>query len=219
MVSQSFKNHISNLLSSKVKIVQPISGGDISSAYKISTNSGVYFLKVNDNPEALRMFQTEAKALNIILDTNTIKTPTIIDVGTIDHVHFLLMEFVEAKSPNQKDMALFGKQLAKMHQVSTNTFGLNFGNFIGSLPQSNKKHQNWNDFYIDERLVPQLQLANQKGLLHQSEIPETERMKSVCLNYFQNIKPSLLHGDLWSGNYVISKDGEPYLIIREAKNE
>ena len=56
-----------------------------------------------------------------------------------------------------------------------------------------------------------MQLAHQKGLLKQSEIPDEHNMKSICEKYFKNVKPSILHGDLWSGNYLISDLGIPYL--------
>lgn len=212
MLTDSLKQHISNSINSEIKQIQSVSGGDISSAYKILTISKTYFLKVNSGSDALNMFQTEAKALKTILATNTIKTPEIYSTGFFDGFHFILMDYIETKSPSPKDMKLFGEQLAKLHLVTSDDFGFEFDNFIGSLHQSNNKHSNWNDFYIDERLTPQLQLAKQKGLLNPQEIPSNEHMKSVCSNYFQDIKPSLLHGDLWSGNYVISSNGNPYLI-------
>lgn len=212
MMTDSLKQHISILLNSEIKQTQPVSGGDISSAYKFSTTANTYFLKVNSGADALQMFQTEAKALQVILDTNTIKTPKVFHVGSVDGSHYILMEFIDTKSPSPKDMKLFGEQLAKLHLVTSDAFGLEFDNFIGSLHQSNKKHPTWSDFYIDERIAPQLQLAQQKGLLDQSETPSKEQIKSVCSSYFQNIKPALLHGDLWGGNYIIASNGTPYLI-------
>lgn len=212
MISQLLVNYISNFINTEIKVIQSVSGGDISSAFKITTNDAHYFLKLNANQQALDMFQTEAKALKAISDTNTIKTPNVHLVDTFNSFHFILMDYIETKSPRTEDMILFGQQLAKLHLVSSHNFGFSFDNYIGSLDQSNKNHKTWKDFYINERLVPQLQLANQNGLLKQSEIPSTEKMKSVCSKFFQDVKPSLLHGDLWSGNYVISSNGTPYLI-------
>ena len=212
MLSNKFLEYLSNLLESKIENFQSVSGGDISSAYLIKTASNNFFLKANSNPIALDMFLSEEKALTTIANTNTIATPKVVACNTFNNLSFLLMEHIEAKSPNSNEIELFGKQLALLHRVTSDEFGFDSNNFIGSLHQSNKTHNNWNDFYIDERLIPQLQLAKSKGLLTESEIPKTDRLKEVCFSYFKNVKPSLLHGDLWSGNYLISDSGIPYLI-------
>ncbi|MFL1011187.1 fructosamine kinase family protein [Flavisericum labens] len=102
--------------------------------------------------------------------------------------------------------------MAKLHQCHSRNFGLDHNNFIGNLLQSNTEHKTWGNFYIYERLLPQLKLTKSKNLLHSNEIPPTETMVKSLSSLFRNIKPSLLHGDLWSGNYLISSDGTPYLI-------
>ena len=212
MISKAFTEYLSNLLGFRICNIQTVSGGDISAAYSVETNIDKFFLKVNNKPWALDMFKVEAKGLTAIEKTNTIATPKIIAFDTFNYESFLLMENVESKRATSKDLELFGIHLARLHQVTSNDFGFDDDNFIGSLHQINRKHKTWNNFYIEQRLNPQLQLARSKSLLNPSEIPETELMKSACLSYFKDIKPSLLHGDLWSGNYLIASDGTPYLI-------
>ena len=212
MVSQKFTDYLSNFIGSKIKSSQSVSGGDISSAYLVTTESEKLFLKTNFNANDLDMFLSEEKALKIIAETNTIAVPKVLACDTFSEYSFILMEYIDSKSPDNKDLELFGSLLARLHQITSNYFGFVSNNFIGSLHQSNKKHNNWNDFYIEERLIPQLELAYSKGLLKNSDIPKTKDMKDICLPYFHHVKPSLLHGDLWSGNYLISKDGVPYLI-------
>lgn len=212
MLSQEFLEYLSNLLESKVESFQSVSGGDISSAYLIKTETEKYFLKVNSNPTALDMFLSEEKALKTIANTNTIAAPKVIACSSFNNNSFLIMEYIETKSPNSKDLELFGRQLAELHKVTSEEFGFNSNNFIGSLRQSNKNHSNWNDFYAEERLIPQLELAKSKGLLNSNEVPNKELLKEKCHPFFKNVTPSLLHGDLWSGNYLISTTGLPYLI-------
>lgn len=212
MVSQEFIDYLSNLIGSKITSIQSVSGGDISSAYLVTTGSEMLFLKTNSNANDLDMFLSEEKALKIIAETNTIAAPKILACGSFSDYSFILMEYIVSKSPDNKELELFGSQLAQLHQITSDEFGFDSNNFIGSLHQSNKKHKCWNDFYIEERLTPQLELAYSKGLLKNSEIPKTKNMKVICSSYFDGVKPSLLHGDLWSGNYLISKDGIPYLI-------
>ena len=212
MLSQDFVTHISSLLGLKIDNIQSVSGGDISLTYLVETSSNKSFLKVNSNPCALDMFLAEEKGLKTIALTNTIAVPKILACSSFENASFILMEYIETKSPNSKDLELFGDQLAQLHKITSDEFGFESNNYIGSLHQSNNKHNNWNDFYIEERLIPQLQLARSKGLLKTNEIPPIERMKEKCLLYFKNVKPVLLHGDLWSGNYLISSEGIPYLI-------
>lgn len=206
------QNYISDLLNEAVTSLKPISGGDISQAYKLKTPLNTFFLKVNTSEGAFNMFQTEAYGLQLIRDTNIIKTPKVITCDTFQNSAFLLMEFIQSKSPASKDFENLGHQLAQLHKCTSDNFGLNKDNFIGRLPQSNKTHQSWLDFYTTERLLPQLELAKKSEYLSDAECPSEIKIKENLNALFTNIKPSLLHGDLWSGNYLISEDGIPYLI-------
>jgi fructosamine-3-kinase len=158
------------------------------------------------------MFEAEADGLKAIAKTNAIKTPVVYAVNELDEEACLLMEYVPAKSPDSKDLEVFGTQLAVMHQNSSDYYGLKNPNFIGSLPQSNHKHDHWVSFYIKERLEPQFQMAINQNLLSKDDVPDAEKLKSVITSCCPNVKPSLLHGDLWSGNYLIAENGVPYLI-------
>ncbi|WP_298534708.1 fructosamine kinase family protein [uncultured Algibacter sp.] len=208
----NLKDYLSNYLNDTITKVTPVSGGDISTAYCITTKNNLYFLKTNGAPNAMAMFQKETHGLKYIAKTNTIKTPQVIACDNFEKEAFLLMEFIESKQAIREDYNALGEQLAQLHKCSAEHFGLIGNNFIGSLPQSNTTHASWVDFYTHERLVPQLQLAKQKGLIQDSECPPTAQIKEKLNPYFANIKPSLLHGDLWGGNYLISKAGDPYLI-------
>lgn len=206
------KSHLSGFLDETITRVLSISGGDISKAYKIEASSGNYFLKLNNSTNAHQMFQVEANGLELIRNTNTIKTPLVLAQDTFEDTSFLLLEYIESKSPSTQDFDTLGQQLAKLHQCTSDTFGLDHDNFIGSLPQSNIKQKTWLGFYTEERLLPQLHLAKKNGFLSDGECPSSIQIKTALAPLLENIKPSLLHGDLWSGNYSISKDGAPYLI-------
>lgn len=209
---KDLKQHLSKILEENIVNMSSVSGGDISQAYRIETTNNNYFLKLNSAPNALTLFQTERYGLECIAKTNTIKTPKVIACKSFEGSAFLLMEFVASKSPASGDFKVLGEQLATLHQCTSDRFGLDQDNFIGKLPQSNTQHNTWVGFYTYERLLPQLHLAKNKGLLNPKEIPATSELKSVLDSLFKNVKPALLHGDLWSGNYLISTDGTPYLI-------
>lgn len=211
-MTKDFQRHIENLINESIKSIRSLSGGDISQAYKISTSKYDYFLKVNEDSNALAMFQTEVYGLQAVAKTNTIKTPSILACDNLEGSSFLLLEYIESRPPSSEDFKNLGEQLAQLHQRSNNSFGLDQDNFIGRLPQSNTQHKTWIDFYVHERLSPQLEMAKQKDVLQPSECPNRDLIKNRLQPLFQDIKPSLLHGDLWSGNYLISEDGVPYLI-------
>lgn len=204
--------HLSNFIGETILVQKPISGGDISNAYFLGTSKNNYFLKINSSNNGLDMFQAEINGLSAINQTKTIKTPKIFKCGNYQQYAYLLMEYIQMKSPSENDFESLGNQLALLHMFSENEFGFNENNFIGSLSQSNRKHKSWTDFYLEERIIPQLQLALSRNLLSKADIPSHKNMYDICKNFFKNIKPSLLHGDLWGGNYLISSNGTPYLI-------
>lgn len=211
-MTNDLKIHLSNILNESITGFSPVHGGDISKGYRVDTSNNSYFLKLNSAINAAKMFETEAYGLQLINETNTIKTPKVLACNTLQNSAFLLMEFIESKSPSSEDFKNLGKQLAELHTCTSKHFGLDQDNFIGSLQQSNKPNTTWVDFYTTERLLPQLELAKQKQLLSKNECPSVQKIKDTLEPLFIDIKPALLHGDLWSGNYLISNDGNPYLI-------
>lgn len=209
---QTLSNYISDLLAEKILSFRSVSGGDISSAYKVDTEKRAYFLKVNNASFALDMFRTEQKGLEAIEKTRTIAVPHVHLVDSIEGQSFLLMDLVESKRPDTYDYQRLGTQLAQLHQCSQTDFGFLSDNFIGSLPQQNNPHSDWATFYWFERILPQLQMALKTRLIQPDIIPEEQKAIILFQNIFDDVKPSLLHGDLWGGNYLIATDGTPYLI-------
>ena len=190
----------------------PLSGGDISNVYLLETQAQKFVLKTNATSQALAMFQTEKAGLEAIARTKTIHTPPVFLIDKYQGTAFLLLAYIATKRPEASDFKRLGKALAQLHQVKHASFGWQQHNFIGSLSQTNNQHPNWLDFYIAERLLPQFHLAQQKQLLSSQEIPSKNSLLEKGNSLFKDIQPTLLHGDLWSGNFLIATDGTPYLI-------
>ena len=206
-------SHISHLTNKQFQTIQSLSGGSISSAYLLKWGKGAYFLKVNTSSDALEMFVAEQKGLQAIEETATIAVPKVHHVDVYENKAFLLMDFIESKPANTDDYKALGTQLAKLHLNYQNEFGFTSHNFIGSLPQSNRQHSDWTSFYWHERIAPQLRMAKQKKLLKANEIISEKTAIDVFEELLgKDVKPSLLHGDLWAGNYLIATNGTPYLI-------
>ncbi len=204
--------YIASRTNERVINARPVSGGDISSAYMIETASRNYFMKVNAKPFALKMFHAEQEGLQAIEETKTIAVPHVHLVDSVDGKAFLLMDHVESKRPDASDYQRLGRGLAELHQSTRTDFGFPDNNFIGSLPQSNRSRADWAEFYWLERILPQLKMALEDRLISEKMIPKEEKAVDLFERIFGDIRPSLLHGDLWGGNYLIATDGTPYLI-------
>lgn len=179
----------------------PLSGGSINTAAKLETSAGHFFVKWNDAKKHPGMFEAEAKGLKLLKDANEIGVPEIIFYGEVEKTSFLLLEFIDPSSREKHFFHDFGKSLARLHKQSDEHFGLDHDNYIGSLKQGNKKHKQWSDFFREERLEKQLRMAFDEGKLRKSIIQQFDNLFNLLPEIFPGEKPSLLHGDLWSGNY------------------
>ena len=189
-----------------------LSGGDISTVFRAATNHGDLLIKVNAGTNGLQMFEAEKIGLKTIGQTKTIRSPETYFIGKQDSYAVLVMEYIPTKSPTGKDLEKLGHQLAQLHLTKGDFFGGVKDNFIGSLPQSNNNHTTWPTFYVQERLWPQLELALKLNRLSEHEIPSKEQLLQRTTDLMDHYQSSLLHGDLWSGNYLIHENGTPYLI-------
>ena len=185
-----------------------IGGGCINNALKLKTNVGTYFLKWNDAAQFPGMFHSEAKGLNLLRDSNSVYVPEVILADEAGGYSFLLLEYIDAGAMNNNYWENFGSRLAELHRVSATNFGLDHDNYIGSLKQGNHQHPTWKEFFINERIIPQLTLANLDSRLTGKFDNLFEKLDDI----FPNEPPALLHGDLWSGNYMVSATGDPVIM-------
>lgn len=193
--------------------MNPVSGGDIHDAYKIEAGNGSqYFLKTNVTREAADMLNTEALGLQLILESKKIPVPRVISSGALGQTAFLLLPFIEARQPVQSEWEVFAIHLAEMHRSGNPPFGLDHSNFIGRLPQSNQYAERWVDFYRSERLIPQLEIMKTIFPGETKFYKDAEQLLSKLSSIVEDAEPSLIHGDLWGGNYLGSKDSGIFLI-------
>ena len=203
---------IEQLLGNKITYKQPISGGDTAAVYQLQTAHDSFILKTTNGQNAQAMFEAEKNGLEQIAKSNTIATPEVIGCDKVAGTAFLLLEYIPTQNGNKLQFEQFGRQLAQLHQSTNVQFGNSADNFIGPLEQSNTQHNQWVDFYAHERLWPQLQLAVHHQLLPLHMLPYQHTILEQLKNLFPTTRPSLLHGDLWSGNYLIGTNGNAYLI-------
>lgn len=188
-----------------------LQGGCINEGGKLICSAGTYFVKWNDKFKYPGMLETEAKGLTLLANTKTISIPQVIHISETGDFQFLLLEFIENAPPSSNFWKTFGEQLAALHQTSYSRFGLDHDNYMGSLKQSNSWQTSWADFFIENRLHPQLTLAIYSNLISKEQAKKFEALYSKLHQLVPDEKPALVHGDLWSGNLLSGVNG-PALI-------
>ena len=189
---------------------QSIGGGDINEACRVSGCGRQYFIKTNDARLAY-MFEAEAEGLQEMASSHTVRVPAPVCYGEHGNRSFVVMENLELTA--RADMKLFGQQLAAMHRVTQKQFGWRIDNTIGATPQPNTLTDDWITFWRNQRLGFQLKLAARNGYGGELQMLG-ERLLSDFPVLFESYHPeaSMLHGDLWSGNYSGLPDGEPVIF-------
>jgi len=214
ILSDHIQNRLSEILGASIIIngSSPVPGGDINDAYRLETNTGPYFIKRNSADKYPDMFAREAKGLTLLQQSGEIAVPKVIDNGETGKHAYLLLKYIETATQRSNFWEAFGTALARMHRHKSEFFGLDHDNYIGSLVQLNNKHNDWVSFFITERLERQAKMAMDKGLFGSSTIKKLEKLYSILHNIFPIEPPSLIHGDLWSGNYMTGPQGAAVII-------
>lgn len=196
-----------------VQGIQAVSGGDINEAYYVQSKHREFFVKLNRTVDAA-FFEFEKEGLERIGQTGTIHVPDVYGIFTDeDHkIPMLWMEWVAGEKRKSTE-AWLGERLAAMHLKKGNVFGLDGKSFIGTLEQNNQMMDNWLSYYRDYRLAGQLKI----GVDRKTVTGKRKEMLSVLMEKMgqwipEKPIPSLLHGDLWGGNWMVGEEGNPYLI-------
>ena len=214
MLNNKIKSKIENILGSQITKMNSLSGGCISSSYKVNTKDGnSYFLKYNYSSGS-DMFLTEAHGLQELDKPGVITIPKVISFDK----EFILLDLIESSGRSKNFSEDFGRKFAVLHKFNNEKYGFYEDNYIGSNPQlnipDNDEEKNWTKFYFQKRILYQFHLAEKSGNSTsdlRSSISKLENKIDLIVTD-NGEKPSLLHGDLWGGNYMVDKNGFACLI-------
>lgn len=187
-----------------------VDGSEPQSActWRLYTNHGPLFLKVA-TVDAESRLTAEAEGLASLQASKAVRVPDVVAVGATAEDAYLAIEWLDLQSPSAALDQQFGRQLATLHRITGATHGWHRDNTIGLSPQVNTPSSSWRQFYTDCRLMFQFDLAVRNG--YEREIGNLREQVLSALPELlgaHDPQPSLLHGDLWSGNYACS-DGQP----------
>lgn len=185
-----------------------VSGGCVNSAYIIQSENKSYFVKLNQRT-LLAMFKAEFLGLKEIAQSNTVKVPQPIICGVTDRYAFIVLENLTLSTkPSRQSQQDMGHQLAQLHKIQQKYFGWHRNNTIGTTEQINKPANDWMRFWADNRLGFQLSLADSNGYRGKLIQSGTKLIETLACFFSHDARPSLLHGDLWSGNAAVTDKGE-----------
>lgn len=203
---------IRNVLGKNITACQPVHGGDINHACRLTTGSGLFFLKYNNARQYPGMLQQEAAALQLLQQTQTVRVPAVVQTGIAGPYQFLMLEWLQPAAPTPLFWERLGQCLAALHRCTAPVFGNREPNYIGSLPQNNTSCTSWEDFYTHYRILPLVRQLADDGVLEKKYITVAENCCNRLQHAFPPEPPALLHGDLWSGNILCTNNSQPVLI-------
>jgi len=209
----SIARHLSNagIPVNRVAKPRPIGGGDISAAWRFETANRDVFLKTGP-VSSTDMFAAEAEGLAEIAKSNTVRVPEALAVGQTADAAFLALEWLSFERADRHIEAQLGERLAMMHRTVEDRFGWYRDNTIGATPQHNDRSGDWVTFFREQRLGFQLRLAAENGFAGDLQEKGARLLKRLPV-FFDDYTalPSLLHGDLWGGNWSCT-GGEPVIF-------
>ncbi len=193
---------------------RPVSGGCIADGRRLELSNGdSYFLKRSAGLPP-QMFVAEAVGLESLAGSGGPRVPRVAAVHASRRGSFILMEWIAQGSKGSGFARGFGARLAAMHRRrEVDRFGFDMDNFIGSTPQPNGWMDSWHDFFRERRIGFQAKLARDRGMIDTALVRGIDGILTRLEELLPAPEhPSLLHGDLWGGNYLVDDRGEAVLI-------
>ena len=189
-----------------------VHGGSTNQCYQVKANAHTFFCKINNTHAYPGMFQAEKTGLETIAATNTVRVPGCLQIIEAGNVQCLLLEWIERQPPTEKFWTAFGESLAKLHSVTHSFPGFDSDNYMGSLRQHNQSKNSWSEFFVEQRLMVQVRLAESMKLLDASNLNSFERLYKKIDQLMPEEPNVLLHGDLWSGNFISDRSGQAVIF-------
>jgi fructosamine-3-kinase len=192
------------------ELPRPVGGGDISAAWRVMSNKGPLFFKTGGT-DCMDMLQAEADGLQELARAEVVRVPSVLACGCTATSSYLALEWLSLGAADAAAERRFGRQLANLHKTTREKFGWYRDNTIGRTPQHNSETDSWLEFFREQRLVFQLNLAASNGFtgaLQAAGAQLAGNLESILGDH--QPAASLLHGDLWGGNFAMS-DGSPVM--------
>jgi fructosamine-3-kinase len=211
---EALRRVLESSLGASVSHSVPVGGGSICHAAKIALTDGrTVLVKWRDGLPG--MFTAERRGLELLRAADALRTPAVLaqQEASAEGPAFIAMEWLGRGATTEAVAEALGQGLARLHRTIGPAFGLDHPNFIGANPQRNTPADNWVEFFGGQRLGFQLELLGKNGHLTAGRRRGLERLINRLGDWLPaQPEASLLHGDLWGGNWLVTADGVPALI-------
>ncbi|TWT80957.1 hypothetical protein CA13_24040 [Planctomycetes bacterium CA13] len=204
----------------RVARVDSVGGGCISDSLRVdlvpeSFIARTLFVKTNDLSFADN-FSCEFEGLEALAKTETIRIPRPFVTGNANGASWLVIEWMEPSTRSEAFFPKFGRELAKLHQATAaERIGWPRDNYLGAAKQKNGRDaESWSDFVAENRIGFQIRWAVDQGLADAGLRRDCQQILDAMSDLLEGrrAETSLLHGDLWSGNYLCGSEGQPALV-------
>ena len=218
LISEALISHLnielSKYLGERILILDytKLHGGSVNYSFLLKTNKRPFFIKLNNANAFPKMFELEVKGLKQIENSESLTTPVKVLQGSFGIVSYLVLEFIESGKESLNFWESFGVGLANLHKLKQKDFGLSYSNYIGSLHQLNPLTEEWSAFFGNHRILNQAQIAYDNKRIGLELLRKLESLILKIDTIFPKSTPSLLHGDLWSGNFIVNKESLPVVL-------
>lgn len=209
---QQSKAEYGALVGREVERVANIAGGDIGDSVRLECADGTRYFAKRYRGGASDMAAAEASGLDWLAQANALRVPKVI-ATTTESSPQIVLEWIEQKTPAPGFDEALGRGLAAVHAAGAPGYGFHRDNFIGTLPQRNRAHTRWSEFYAHERITPQVERAKRAGLIPKDlDRALTRLIDTMDEHCGPEVGPARLHGDVWSGNLIADERGQPCLV-------
>jgi fructosamine-3-kinase len=203
---------LSTIVGEPVTDAQPVSGGCINDARRVTTADGRHLFVKTSTTARPGMYEAEARGLRWLAEAGA-PVPAVVAVREGDAPRGIALQWLEPAPPRRDRDEQLGRDLAALHRAGAGQWGLDHDNFIGDLPQPNTPLDTWAQFWAERRLRPFAAEAHEQGALTTAGRQSIERVaERVGALAGPDEAPARLHGDLWSGNAVAGPDGRTWLV-------
>ena len=215
MVPDTLRETLESRLDITIHGSSSVGGGCIANACRLDTDDAPLFLKYGD-AQVARTFPGEAAGLAAMRASESpLAIPAVMDQDGPDgdRPGFLVMEWIETGRKGGSFWEDFGQGLAAMHRHAEEQYGFEQDNFIGRLPQQNEWMDAWPAFFRTQRLEPQVRMARERNRWQAGWDDALQALYRRLPDLLPETPPaSVLHGDLWKGNYMVTAAGAPAII-------
>jgi len=214
MIDEILQKQLSAALSEQLKVkihineAKSVHGGDINESFRIATNEGYFFVKMNDAKRFPEMFAQEYAGLMELRSAGALQAPKPLAYGSAGGRAYLVQEFLMKGQAVADFWDDFAVSLACQHRVTKPHFGNPGTNYLGTLKQYNTPYSNWAVFYAFNRLLPLIRMAYDQQIVDKQMVQQVESLCRQLPQLFPAEPPALLHGDLWSGNFMVGANGK-----------